>query len=177
MSTAVSALLVQPALAPLAPRQPLPAVLEDGPRRSPPYPWRWAERSLHPFRERATRMLRVETQFARAAFGRLVLAVLGVIAIVLVVGAGVSRAADYQDANGNVCEGTFATPGCSTWGSHVTGSNNIAMGEAMMGHLTSGFGNVAFGTGALGSEARALTTWASATTHCWPTPTVQATWA
>jgi hypothetical protein len=31
-------------------------------------------------------------------------------------GAAVSRAADYQDANHNVCEGTFTSPGCSTWG-------------------------------------------------------------
>ena len=63
-------------------------------------------------------------------------------AVTLVWGAGVGLAADYQDANHNVCEGTFSSPGCSTWGTHVTGSKNVALGDSMMPALTSGVDNV-----------------------------------
>src|SRR5262249_54063760 len=58
-------------------------------------------------------------------------------ALPLVWGAAGSLAADYQDANHNVCEGTFTSSGCSTWASHVTGSYNVALGDAMMSSLTS----------------------------------------
>src|SRR5437879_3826111 len=81
--------------------------------------------------------------------------VLGVVlaaAVVLVWGAAVSLAADYQDANHNVCEGTFTAPSCDTWGSHVTGIGNVALGDSMMPALTSGFGNVALASGALAAN-------------------------
>ena len=48
-------------------------------------------------------------------------------AVALVWGAGVGLAADYQDANHNVCEGTFS-PGSCEWGSHVTGSEQHRAG-------------------------------------------------
>ena len=72
--------------------------------------------------------------------------------IALAAGAEVTLAADYQDGKGNVCEGTFASPGCSTWGAHVTGGENIAMGESMMNSLTGGVANIAFDGGALAAE-------------------------
>jgi trimeric autotransporter adhesin len=70
---------------------------------------------------------------------------------VFLIGAAVSRGADYQDFRGNVCEGTFSSSGCATWGSHVTGFNNTAMGDAMMPMLNAGNGNVGLDTGALAS--------------------------
>jgi hypothetical protein len=68
--------------------------------------------------------------------------------LALVAGADVGMAADYQDKNHNVCEGTFSTGSCS-WGTHVTGESNIALGDAMMPALTSGKENVALDFGAL----------------------------
>jgi hypothetical protein len=47
----------------------------------------------------------------------------------LAFGAGVGLAADYQDANHNVCEGTFMFPPCTEWGGHVTGGENVALGD------------------------------------------------
>jgi hypothetical protein len=73
-------------------------------------------------------------------------------AVALVWGTGVGLAADYQDPNHNVCEGTFTSPGCSTWGSHVTGLANVALGDQMMNSLTSGSGNVALDGGALANN-------------------------
>jgi hypothetical protein len=70
----------------------------------------------------------------------------------LTFGAGVSLAADYQDNIFNVCEGTFGSPSCSTWGSHVTGSANVAMGFQMMPSLTTGSSNVALNYFALRSD-------------------------
>lgn len=76
-----------------------------------------------------------------------------VLTLTLTWGATVSLAADYQDASRNVCEGgAFASPGCPTWGSHVTGEENIALGDGMMPKLTSGTGNIATGWGALYSN-------------------------
>jgi hypothetical protein len=66
--------------------------------------------------------------------------------IALAFGAEVGLAADYEDGNGNVCEGSFD---CSTWGSHVTGSDNIALGFDMMPELKGGNHNVALTFGAL----------------------------
>src|SRR5213593_3128368 len=86
------------------------------------------------------------TPFALAATAAML-----AMAIALVWGTGVAFAADYQDTNHNVCEGTF-TPGSCEWGTHVTGSNNLALGDAMMPALTSGSHNVALGFGALANE-------------------------
>jgi hypothetical protein len=72
--------------------------------------------------------------------------------VALAFSAGVGLAADYQDANSNVCEGTFTSPGCVQWGSHVTGFYNVAVGDRMMPFLTSGTGNVASGFFALDSN-------------------------
>ena len=72
--------------------------------------------------------------------------------VTLAFGAGVGLAADYQDAKHNVCEGTFSSPSCSTWGGHVTGLENIAIGDGMMPALTGGSGNVALEIGALSSN-------------------------
>jgi hypothetical protein len=91
--------------------------------------------------------------------GRRVLVLAGVVGLALAIvlaGAAVSRAADYQDANGNVCEGTFSTPGCAQWGSHVTGSDNVAMGNSMMNALTTGYDNVALDDGALSSDTTGI---------------------
>ncbi len=80
---------------------------------------------------------------------RVVLAVLSVIGVVLAWGAAVSRAADYQDIHGNVCEG----PNC--FNAQLAGggaAHNAAFGPAMMTKLTSGSSNVAFGRGALGAD-------------------------
>src|ERR1700682_3154019 len=71
--------------------------------------------------------------------------------VTLAFGAEVGLAADYQDANGNVCEGNEAG-GCE-WVTHVTGSDNVALGKAMMPELTSGTGNVALDFGALAADA------------------------
>jgi hypothetical protein len=68
--------------------------------------------------------------------------------ISLVFGAGVGLAADYQDGKGNVCEGTFSSGSC-VWGAHVTGFDNVALGDWMMPALTSGNNNVAVERGAL----------------------------
>jgi hypothetical protein len=73
--------------------------------------------------------------------------------VTLALGAGVGLAADYQDANGNVCEGNFEFTGGCEWGTHVTGSDNVALGKAMMPELTSGTGNVALDFGALAADA------------------------
>jgi hypothetical protein len=72
--------------------------------------------------------------------------------VMLAWGAAASLAADYQDAHHNVCEGTFTTGGCASWGSHVTGFNNVAFGDSMMPALTSGSHNVASGFDALHSN-------------------------
>src|ERR1700736_5270287 len=69
--------------------------------------------------------------------------------IFMAFGARVSLAADYQDAKHNVCEGTFSFPPCTEWGKHVTGQENVALGDAMMPALTTGNKNVALGSGAL----------------------------
>jgi hypothetical protein len=59
---------------------------------------------------------------------------------------GVALAADYEDANHNVCEGV----GCFNANLVANGaSNNAAFGDGMMPALTSGFENVAIDTGAL----------------------------
>ncbi|MDQ6810318.1 MAG: hypothetical protein M3Z95_00270, partial [Actinomycetota bacterium] len=82
----------------------------------------------------------------RHAVGRVPLAVTASIMTTLFVlawGATASLAADYQDAKHNVCEGSFTSPGCAQWGSHVTGSENVALGDAMMNNLTSGNFNIA----------------------------------
>jgi trimeric autotransporter adhesin len=68
--------------------------------------------------------------------------------LALAFGAEVGLAADYQDAKGNVCEGTFYSGSCA-WGSHVTGGGNVALGDRMMPFLTSGSGNVALALHAL----------------------------
>ncbi len=57
-----------------------------------------------------------------------------------------------RTANGNVCEGNFEFTGGCEWGTHVTGSDNVALGKAMMPELTSGTGNVALDFGALASD-------------------------
>jgi hypothetical protein len=72
--------------------------------------------------------------------------------VALVWGAGVGLAADYQDAKHNVCEGTFTFPPCTAWGGHVTGENNVALGDAMMPALTSGSNNVALDFRALATN-------------------------
>src|ERR1700676_1784148 len=72
-------------------------------------------------------------------------------AVALVWGTGVGLAADYQDANHNVCEGTFS-PGSCEWGTHVTGTENVALGDGMMPSLTTGSDNIASGTEALCSN-------------------------
>jgi hypothetical protein len=75
--------------------------------------------------------------------------------ILMAFGAGVGLAADYQDKNHNVCEGNLPfepTKGCPEWGKHVTGFNNVALGDSMMNALTSGSNNVAVGGGALESN-------------------------
>jgi hypothetical protein len=72
--------------------------------------------------------------------------------VALAFGAGIGLAADYQDANHNVCEGTFTFPPCTSWGTHVTGESNVALGDAMMPALTSGSNNVALDFGALASN-------------------------
>jgi hypothetical protein len=74
-------------------------------------------------------------------------------AVALVWGTGVGLAADYQDANRNVCEGEFTFPQCG-WGSHVTGSFNVALGDEMMPLLSSGSENVALNFGALASNTQ-----------------------
>jgi hypothetical protein len=71
--------------------------------------------------------------------------------VTLAFGPGVGLAADYQDANHNVCEGTFS-PGSCEWASHVTNLYNVALGDSMMPALTNGFGNVALNSGALASN-------------------------
>jgi hypothetical protein len=71
--------------------------------------------------------------------------------LALAFGAEVGLAADYQDAKHNVCEGTFSTGSCS-WGFHVTGEVNVALGDAMMPALTSGGDNVALDFGALSAN-------------------------
>src|SRR5438874_2335047 len=58
---------------------------------------------------------------------RVVLAAIATM-VMLAWGAAASLAADYQDKNHNVCEGTFTAGGCLSWGSHVTGSDNVAFG-------------------------------------------------
>jgi hypothetical protein len=69
-------------------------------------------------------------------------------AVALIWGTGVSLAADFQDAKSNVCEGNLTSPWCE-WGSHVTGSGNVALGPNMMPALTTGFENLALGSEAL----------------------------
>jgi hypothetical protein len=77
----------------------------------------------------------------------------GLMALVLMAfGTGTVLAADYQDVKGNVCEGTFHVGGCSEWGTHVTGSDNVALGDGMMPLLKKGSGNVALSSGALGGN-------------------------
>jgi hypothetical protein len=77
----------------------------------------------------------------------------GLTALVLMAfGMGTVLAADYQDVKGNVCEGTFHVGGCSEWGTHVTGSDNVALGDGMMPLLKKGSGNVALSPGALGGN-------------------------
>jgi hypothetical protein len=63
--------------------------------------------------------------------------------LALALGAEIALAADFQDAKRNVCEGKFTAPGCRQWGKHVTGSENVALGDEMMPNLSSGSGNVA----------------------------------
>src|SRR5207248_6380925 len=80
-------------------------------------------------------------------------AIAATVAIVtLAWGAAASLAADYQDKSHNVCEGTFTAGGCSSWGSHVTGFDNVAFGDLMMPALTGGHDDVASGFGALTSN-------------------------
>jgi hypothetical protein len=71
---------------------------------------------------------------------------------VLACNAQSSPAADYQDAKHNVCEGIFSFPPCTEWGAHVTGSNNVALGDEMMPSLTGGNDNVALNTNALRND-------------------------
>jgi hypothetical protein len=73
---------------------------------------------------------------------------LAIIAAALAFGA-IARAADYQDAKHNVCEGTFTSPGCSGWGGHVKGEANVGLGDAMMPSLTTGSRDFGFGFEAL----------------------------
>ena len=64
-------------------------------------------------------------------------------------GAAVSRAADYQDGNGNVCEGSSCFNGSLV----ANGAfDNVAFGPSMMNALTSGDFNVAIGPSALDSN-------------------------
>lgn len=72
-------------------------------------------------------------------------------AVVLVWGTGVGLAADFQEGKGNVCEGNLAPAWCN-WVSHVTGSDNVALGAEMMPKLTSGSNNVALDLGALAAD-------------------------
>jgi trimeric autotransporter adhesin len=85
------------------------------------------------------------------SFSRVRIAVVVLIAttLALAFGAEVGLAADFQSGNGDVCEGTVGTPNCSTWGSHVGGANNVAMGYQMMPNLFLGNSNVALDVGAL----------------------------
>jgi hypothetical protein len=69
-------------------------------------------------------------------------------AVALVWGTGVALAADYQDGNQNVCEG----PGCESWGTHVGGLGNDALGNGMMPSLTAGNFNLAVGVRTLVSN-------------------------
>src|SRR5581483_8066622 len=60
-----------------------------------------------------------------------------------------SRAIDYSDANGNVCEGN----GCYNANLVANGAYfNTAFGDHMMNALTSGFSNIAIGSDALSSD-------------------------
>ena len=78
---------------------------------------------------------------------RRAIAVLMVALGVLLVGnVGIGRAADYQDANSNICGG----PNCFTGNLIADGAEfNVAFGPNMMNSLTSGSFNDAFGSGAL----------------------------
>ena len=92
--------------------------------------------------------------------------VLGALAtlVLLVFGVAVSIAADYQDEKHNVCEGTFSAGSCE-WGTHVEGTSNVALGDAMMPALTSGRSNVALDFGALASDTEGNANVASASTR------------
>jgi hypothetical protein len=80
--------------------------------------------------------------------GASLVVVVSVAVLTLAFSAAISLAADYQDAQHNVCEGTFSAGSCS-WGSHVAGLRNVAVGDAMMPALTKGSDNIALDFGAL----------------------------
>jgi len=100
-------------------------------------------------------MLAVAGRFTRLGLRQRVALLTLATTIALACSAAASRAADYQDANHNVCEGVDASLGSACFNANLVthdARDNVAMGASMMNALTSGSDNVAFDFGALSSD-------------------------